>query len=371
MRLRSSHDFLRLTYRSVTSTNKTSMPSITNVLANDEQLDSTTPSQQKLQHDKNPRHPITHLVFGANTDVGKTVLTTALIRASDPKRTDGSSTGTVHYIKPLQSGGSDESFVQKHSSNYLSSSTTLFQWDTPSSPHFAARIENKPVSDKEVLEALSSCVREFEASSVQDFSAAENDDDDSTTIVQAGSNSIWIETAGGVLSPSSSSPENSDVYHAKSGVGGWGWITQADLYKGFVRDHHDNDRSTSVVLIGDGRLGGISSTLTALEALLYRDYSVGGILLINDGESDNDLCDVNLEALREYAATYPASQLRFRSSGDKTPPRSPLFDDPEKSILSLPSLPPEPEPLNDWFASSEVQDRMFSFVHEHLFHSYR
>jgi dethiobiotin synthetase len=322
--------------------------------------------------------PKTHFVFGANTDIGKTVLTAALIRAAGAERTDKSGTTSnttttttttnnnntaAHYIKPLQTAGSDcdESFVRKHASNHLSSATTLFDWETPSSPHFAARFEDKPVSDDEVLEALGGRLRELK-----------------TEKTLSAGNSIWIETAGGVLSPSSSSPENRAPYHARNrnsastgtgagacGNSSWGWVTQADLYKAF------NDRS-SVVLIGDGRLGGISSTLTALEALLHRNYNVGGMLLIRGSSaSGGDASDdSNLDALREYA--YAAS---YNRSGDTSPSNnssssSSLFANPEKSIISLPQLPPEPEPLNEWFASSDVQNPMSLFVHEHLFESY-
>ena len=68
------------------------------------------------------QHPITHFVFGANTDIGKTVLTAALIRASVDKSTDASTVvenNTTHYIKPLQCGGSDEAFVRKHAPKLL------------------------------------------------------------------------------------------------------------------------------------------------------------------------------------------------------------------------------------------------------------
>jgi dethiobiotin synthetase/adenosylmethionine--8-amino-7-oxononanoate aminotransferase len=309
------------------------------------------------RHAKNHVNPITtHFVFGANTDIGKTVLTAALIRAAGAERADNTSgaifntNAATHYIKPLQCGGSDESFVRKHAPNHLSSATTLFEWDTPASPHFAARVEDKPVGDEEVLEALGVKLGELESVSTLESSSSSN-------------SSIWIETAGGVLSPSSSSPKNNASHHSTSGVGGWGWVTQADLYTAF-RDQ------ASVVLIGDGRLGGISSTLTALEALLHRKYTVGGILLIRghaDGENDDSvLHDSNLQALREYAASYP-SEL---PSGDAESCSSSLFADPERSIISLPTLPPEPEPLDEWFASSDVQDPMALFVHDHLFDSY-
>jgi dethiobiotin synthetase/adenosylmethionine--8-amino-7-oxononanoate aminotransferase len=319
--------------------------------------------------------PKTHFVFGANTDIGKTVLTAALIRAAGTQRTDkmGTTTTTsnsnsnsnsnntaVHYIKPLQTAGSDcdESFVRKHASHHLSSATTLFDWETPCSPHFAARIEDKPVSDEVVLEALG-----------DSLATISNSGGDGST-----STSIWIETAGGVMSPSSSSPQNRAPHHARNSAGdsasardnsSWGWVTQADLYKAF------RDRS-SVVLIGDGTLGGISNTLTALEALLHRNYNVGGILLIrgdNGGganDEDEGNSDSNLDALREYAASYRSISPSNGSSNSS----SSLFANPERSIISLPPLPPEPEPLNEWFASSDVQDPMSLFVHGHLFESY-
>jgi dethiobiotin synthetase/adenosylmethionine--8-amino-7-oxononanoate aminotransferase len=43
-----------------------------------------------------------HQIFGANTDVGKTVLTTALVRAS------ASSKNPVFYLKPVSTGPLDE-----------------------------------------------------------------------------------------------------------------------------------------------------------------------------------------------------------------------------------------------------------------------
>ncbi len=276
----------------------------------------------------NPRTTKTHFVFGANTDIGKTVLTAALVRASESE-----TTASTHYIKPLQCGGSDEAFVRNHAPNHLSSVSTLFRWETPASPHFAARFEDKPVSDKEVVNALSKSLDELEVKSKSNCNS-----------------SIWVETAGGVMSPSSSSPQNQAPHHSKDAASGWGWVTQADLYGAF------KDRS-SVVLIGDGRLGGISSTLTALEALLHRNYNIGGILLIKD---DDDAGDPNVQALREYVASYPKGMSSSSS----------LFANPEQSIISLPTLPPEPEPLNDWYASNDVQGPMTAFVQDHLFQLY-
>ena len=182
----------------------------------------------------------THLIFGANTDVGKTLTSAGLVRASLrdlPSANSSSKTHTVHYIKPLQCGGSDEGFIEKHcpsSSIAKLDSQTLFSWDTPASPHIASRQENNPKSDQEVLGALQSALSDI---AQQSNNSA---DHPSTT---------WIETAGGVLSPSSASPDNCSPHHASAAEDKWGWLTQGDLYKPL-------SAIASVVLCGDGRLGG-------------------------------------------------------------------------------------------------------------------
>lgn len=196
----------------------------------------------------------THFIFGANTDVGKTVISAGLVRASG---------GTAHYIKPLQCGGSDQSFVKKHAPN-VSSTTTLFEWESFASPHVASRKERKPISDQQVLSALTDALADLPSPS-----------------------KIWIETAGGVLSPSCASPDNRTARHAHDDELSWGWVTQGDLYQPL-------QGVGPVVLVGDGRLGGISATLSSLESLLIRGYEVSGIVLLETGYA-------NQRAIQEYA----------------------------------------------------------------------
>ena len=322
---------------------------------------SNTPSTDISQQQQ-------HFIFGANTDIGKTVLSAALVRASyegskkksDSKTTNtttSATTSTTHYIKPLQCGGSDESFIRRYAQG-LSSSKTLFDWETPASPHIASRIEDKPASDEHVLTTLNDYLRELKTSSLPSSSSAAAATAASTMRENSSqsTSSVWIETAGGVLSPSSSSPKNNESHHAKNG-NGWGWVTQADLYIPF-------QNQSSVVLVGDGRLGGISTTIASLEALLTRNYTVAGILFIRD--TDDDTTDTNQEALKEYIFSYNTTtsdqrQLQQNSGCGL------LFDNPDNSIISLPKLPPEPEPLNEWFASNDVKEPISSFVHNHLF----
>ena len=52
----------------------------------------------------------------------------------------------------------------------------------------------------------------------------------------------------------------------------WGWTLQGDLYQPLLGH-------APVVLVGDGRLGGISCTLSALESLLLRGYDVAAFSL--------------------------------------------------------------------------------------------
>ena len=232
-----------------------------------------------MQHQILSKQLRRHLIFGANTDVGKTIVSAGLVRASAAAAVGDKST---FYLKPLQTGvndngnGGDAEFVQRMLSNTslpksLTNNSvhcrTLFQWKDPVSPHLAARIEDKPISDSDVLSSIRKNLLEC----------------DGTT---------FIETAGGALSPSSCSPLNNAPYHAhgKMSTSSWGWSTQADLYKSI---------RLPVVLVGDGRLGGIACTLSTLESLIVRGYDVHSIVLIDEHEQGCGR-ESNAVALREY-----------------------------------------------------------------------
>eukprot|EP00584_Thalassiosira_punctigera_P002823 CAMPEP_0172530998 /NCGR_PEP_ID=MMETSP1067-20121228/4570_1 /TAXON_ID=265564 ORGANISM="Thalassiosira punctigera, Strain Tpunct2005C2" /NCGR_SAMPLE_ID=MMETSP1067 /ASSEMBLY_ACC=CAM_ASM_000444 /LENGTH=323 /DNA_ID=CAMNT_0013315317 /DNA_START=104 /DNA_END=1072 /DNA_ORIENTATION=- len=282
-----------------------------------------------------PHHRM-HLLFGANTDVGKSVVSTGLVRAAASLKH-----ASVNYIKPLQCGGSDESFVLRHRDDKNRrfkldgepgfnnvNCQTLFSWETPASPHLASRLENSPVSDDEVLAALRSSLKNIE--------------DDSESYQSSGMQSITIiESAGGVLSPSSSSPLN------ESTTGWfWGWSSQAELYAPL---------GIPVIFVGDGKLGGISVTLASLESLWSRGYQIDAVVFI-EGESDGNSVRTsiqfgkgNTEALREYIQ-MPHNQVPKTVSKDEKRNIPILNDD---SIICLPSLPPMPIPLDDWYNSNQ------------------
>ncbi|EQC40531.1 hypothetical protein SDRG_02421 [Saprolegnia diclina VS20] len=221
-------------------------------------------------------------VFGANTDVGKTVVAAGLCRAA----LQSSSSATVGYVKPLQTGGDsmlDAGFLSRHTNDAEKrlTSHTLFSWETAVSPHLAASLEKKAVDDAMVVTKLSKTLRELQANA-------------------AASALTVVETAGGVCSPSASGKLQCDVYRPLR---------------------------LPAVLVGDGRLGGISATMSALDSLLLRGYDVSCIVLI---EQDNLS---NADAIAERATELGIP------------------------IFALDKLPPQPEPLTKWYAKSDAAFR--------------
>ncbi|RLN68057.1 hypothetical protein BBJ29_007032 [Phytophthora kernoviae] len=248
-------------------------------------------------------------VFGSNTDIGKTIISAGICRSAATIAADNG--GRVEYIKPLQTGTDDElpgsfpgdaSFVTKHAvltdkKQGALECSTLFSWKTPVSPHLAAQMEGHTITDEELLKLLSDKLKAV-----------------NTVNGEKGPNSlVLVETAGGVCSPSAS------------------MRPQVDVYRGL---------RLPVVLVGDGKLGGISTTMSALETLLIRGYDVAAICLIEQDGLDNK------EALEPRA-----SELGI-------------------PIFSMNAVPPMPEPLDKWFAE---HDDMFVDVNKTLkaFHQKR
>ncbi|KAL7576005.1 hypothetical protein ACA910_000792 [Epithemia clementina (nom. ined.)] len=307
--------------------------------------------QKSIQVRSNRR---TNLIFGANTDVGKTIVSAGLTRASLAHN------HAVHYIKPLQSGGSDDRFIQRHAfptrdqqSNdpavdHKLTSKVLFSWKTPASPHFACRVEGQPCSDQEFMKALQQ--------ELIQISNSGNETDDG--MAETRYVTTYIETAGGVLSPAAASPLNQSPRHARGKIAAsdeseksgssadvdddnnklsWGWQPQADLYQPLLGQ-------CPVVLVGDGRLGGISATLSALESLLLRGYDVAAVVFVETSENGP-----NAGALAEYAA---GRKFKLRGGSGQ-----PLLSLTQHSIVSLPPIPKDPnEPLHDWYASDRVSN---------------
>lgn len=127
--------------------------------------------------------------------------------------------------------------------------TTLFDYTDPVSPHLAAARDGIVTRDTEIVEAV---VAEIKMALGRSDSGG-----DLEAIAGEGKESlVLVESAGGVLSP------------APSGS------LQADAFR---------PMRLPVLLVGDSRLGGIGATLSALECLRIRGYSVLGVALIAQG----------------------------------------------------------------------------------------
>lgn len=86
------------------------------------------------------RHLRVHQIYGANTDVGKTIVASILCNA-----TSNASRGELTtYLKPVSTGPDSDS-DSLHISNHIPSITTktLFQYGIPCSPHTAAKVSGK------------------------------------------------------------------------------------------------------------------------------------------------------------------------------------------------------------------------------------
>ncbi|OVA10239.1 Aminotransferase class-III [Macleaya cordata] len=291
------------------------------------------------------------MVWGSNTGVGKTLVSTGL--ASSILSSSSSSEPTkFNYIKPVQTGfpsDSDSRFVYRKLSEYflyrkprvslLASNhalkasipaakevlgaeiedewleksdsglkdlcwyderriqgmdsevvgselvcKTIYGWKEAISPHLAVEREGGNLEDSWLLDSLQKCFR--------------------VGLVDGGNEGkgVWtiIETAGGVASPG---PSGS---------------LQCDLYRPF---------RLPAILVGDGRLGGISGTISAYESLKLRGYDVVAVIIEDHGL-------LNEESLMSY--------LRNRVP-----------------VLLLPSVPQDQSNnLMEWF--DESQNILFS-----------
>eukprot|EP00002_Diphylleia_rotans_P030850 TRINITY_DN6383_c0_g1_i2.p2 TRINITY_DN6383_c0_g1~~TRINITY_DN6383_c0_g1_i2.p2 ORF type:complete len:361 (+),score=78.65 TRINITY_DN6383_c0_g1_i2:50-1132(+) len=211
-------------------------------------LKSTTPfnTLSRALHS----YPI-YQVYGANTDVGKTVFSAGLCKTWIKQNR------SVLFVKPVQTGFEltdgklvgDAAFVSSFcNADSRLTAKCLYSWKRAASPHLAAQEENRVVPDIEIQKAVKATIDGF---------PQDKDGRKQITVV---------ETAGGTLSPSPS------------------LSSQADLYRPL---------RYPVILVADPKLGGISVTLTAYESLVLRGYDVACILTM-DGEY------VNQDALVDY-----------------------------------------------------------------------
>lgn len=217
-----------------------------------------------------------HQVFGANTDVGKTIFTTALCLASASLPVASTSKNAidgdhemavreamksgelrgerVHYVKPVSTGpmhDSDDSHINTFSSP--TSQQTLLRFSHAVSPHLAARLAKPSVSP------------------IGDLSRIPTDGELTRSISQ------WIagkaEVAAADLHPSVGYVETAGGPHSPSPTG----TSQVNLFRPL---------RLPTILIGDSNLGGISTTKSAYESLLIAGHQIDAILLFTEGKDD-------------------------------------------------------------------------------------
>ncbi|KAJ5722234.1 Pyridoxal phosphate-dependent transferase major region subdomain 2 [Penicillium malachiteum] len=174
-----------------------------------------------------------HQVYGANTDVGKTIVSTVLCNAVQRQKQRAA------FLKPVSTGALDDADY-RHIERYGAGTLTkcLYQFDEPVSPHIAAKSKTIP-RDDDLLASIHKTLSGWARTDI-DFAL--------------------VETAGGVHSP------------------GPNGNSQADLYRPL---------RLPIVLVADSRLGGISSSISAYESLLLRGYDVQSVLLFRDDYYQN------------------------------------------------------------------------------------
>lgn len=190
-------------------------------------------------------------VFGANTDVGKTVFSTLLCRTAARSIPSGD---RVWYLKPVSTGAlsdADKSHLDRHAPGTVTQN--FYQFDDAVSPHIAAG--TTLVDDTDLVSRLAKQV-------------AEN--------ARAGPGLMLVETAGGPHSP------------APSGT------SQADLLRPL---------RLPTLFVADYRLGGISTSISSFEALRLRGLDVEGVAVCKDDVYQNH------QYLTEYFARHDIPTL--------------------------------------------------------------
>ncbi|KAK2762338.1 hypothetical protein FQN54_001348 [Arachnomyces sp. PD_36] len=206
-------------------------------------------------------------VFGANTNIGKTVISTLLYKASQSRHSERNH----WFLKPVSTGPqaeADDSHISRFAKGV--SVKCLYSFDEPVSPHLAAR-STTPPRDSEILSTALESLESWALSSPQELGLA------------------LVETAGGVHSP------------------GPNGTSQADLYRPL---------RLPVILIADSKLGGISSSVSSFESLSLRGYDVESVMLFRDDYYKND------EYLSDYFGKMGIPVFAFPA-----PPELPAVND--------------------------------------------
>jgi len=225
---------------------------------------------------------------------------------------------------------------------------TLNHFKHALSPHVAAALDRqggynkkqKLLSDQELINDLLHEIHAFKQSAINTSSASSSSNKSSSASSSTASNQLFtvVETAGGVLSP------------------GPNKTLQADLYRPL---------RLPVLLVGDAKLGGISTTLSAYESLMIRGYTVVALVMI---DQPNSHLMGNADYIKEQLVSrYSSGQhnhnhLHSRSSHGDSSNSWQISNVP--AIISFSSLPPQKSQLlHNWFQDNE---RSFTELFQHI-----
>ena len=249
------------------------------------------------------------VIWGANTGVGKTLVSGGLAQAA---RRAGTPT---LFLKPVQTGfpeDSDAEFVARvakgvetmgeHAAVAASTSPsgpfegetpmwahTMYAWRKAAGPHVSAALEGRPVMDEEIVRMTGKYLQEFANKTCRS---------DSRPLA-------LIETAGGVASPGPSGNLQCELLRALR---------------------------LPAILVGDGSLGGISTTTAAYESLYARGYDIVAIAMADDGLA-NHRAMVNILPCQTPITVLPA--LPLQGEADAWLEKSkPAFDNLVKQLIN-------------------------------------
>ncbi|GFQ01905.1 bifunctional dethiobiotin synthetase/7 8-diamino-pelargonic acid aminotransferase mitochondrial [Phtheirospermum japonicum] len=146
---------------------------------------------------------------------------------------------------------------------------TMYGWKEAVSPHLAAEKEEAMVSDSEVLDMLKRCLG--------NGGVVGSRDDLEIMCV--------IETAGGVASPGPSGSLQCDLYRILNNLLAINLFSSEVLVEAVMsmQSGFESPFRLPAILVGDGRLGGISGTISAYESLKLRGYDVAAVIFEDNG----------------------------------------------------------------------------------------
>jgi dethiobiotin synthetase len=209
-------------------------------------------------------------VAGSHTDVGKTFVACALIRAA---RAAGLS---VEALKPIASGFDPANWADSDPGRLLDAldrprnddelhRMTPWRFAAPLAPPMAARLEGRALPLQPIVEL---CAARLAASRVELF---------------------VLEGVGGLMSP------------LADGATGLHLMTAVDL---------------PVLLVGGAYLGAISHTLTALEVLRTRGQAVAAVVVSQDAHPDAPDFAETVALVETHAGGTPVLGAPRSDSGD-------------------------------------------------------